>query len=52
MQSFLLKRRDMSIKVNKIVDDIEKLSFQGFSDDEKQLLVNLMERVQSNLQNY
>ena len=46
------KGRDMSIKVNKIVDDIEKLSFQGFSDDEKQLLVNLMERVQSNLQNY
>ena len=46
------KSRDMSIKVNKIVDDIEKLSFQGFSDDEKQLLVNLMERVQSNLQNY
>lgn len=46
------KGRDMSIMVNKIVDDIEKLSFQGFSDDEKQLLVSLMERVQSNLQNY
>ncbi len=45
------KGRDISIKVNKIVDDMEQLSFQGFSDKEKQLLINLLDRIQSNLQN-
>lgn len=45
------KGKDMSHKVNKIVDDMEKISFRDFSDDEKQLLINLLERIQTNLQN-
>lgn len=45
------KGREMAIKVNKIVDDMEELSYQGFSDIEKQLLITLLDRIQSNLQN-
>ncbi|MDD4112661.1 MAG: MarR family transcriptional regulator [Herbinix sp.] len=45
------KGRDISIQVNKIVDDMEELSFQGFSDKEKQLLINLLDRIISNLKN-
>lgn len=45
------KGREISIKVDKIVDNMEKLSFQGFSDNEKQLIINLLDRIQSNLQN-
>lgn len=45
------KGRDISIKVNKIIIDMEDLSFRGFSDNEKQLLINLLDRIQSNLQN-
>ncbi|NLO10144.1 MAG: MarR family transcriptional regulator [Clostridiales bacterium] len=46
------KGREISIKVNKIVDDMEEISYQGFSDTEKELLINLLDRIQSNLQNY
>jgi DNA-binding MarR family transcriptional regulator len=41
----------MSVKVNKIVDDMEELSFQGFSDHEKHLLIDLLDRIKANLQN-
>lgn len=42
--------RDMAVKVNKIIDDKEQLSFQGFNDDDKQLLIDLLNRIQSNLE--
>lgn len=42
--------RHMAVKVNQIVDDMEAISFKGFSDDEKQLLINLLDRIWSNLQ--
>ncbi len=41
--------RDMAIKVNKITDDMEELSFRDFKDDDKKLLLELLNRIQSNL---
>ena len=43
--------RIISVNVNNIVDDMEELSFQGFNSEEKQTLIGLLERIQSNLQN-
>lgn len=42
--------RDMAEKSNKIIDDIEEISFRGFKDKEKQLLMDLLFRIQSNLE--
>ncbi len=44
------KGHDMARKVNQIVDDIELISFQNFSEEEKQLLIQLLNRIQSNLE--
>jgi DNA-binding MarR family transcriptional regulator len=44
------KGRDLAIQINRIVDDMEKICFQGFNDDEKKLLITLLNRVQSNLE--
>lgn len=38
-------------KVNKIVEDVENISFLGFSELEKQLLIDLLNRVRINLEN-
>jgi DNA-binding MarR family transcriptional regulator len=43
------KGHDMAIKVNKIIDDVEEISFQGFDDQDKQLLIQLLNRVEANL---
>lgn len=45
------KGRDMAEKVNKIVDEMEELSLKGFDDTEKEILINLLNRVQANLKN-
>lgn len=42
--------RDMASKVNKITDDMENISFQGFDDSDKHLLINLLNRIQANLE--
>lgn len=42
--------RDMASKVNKITDDMENISFQGFDDSDKHLLINLLSRIQANLE--
>lgn len=44
------KGRDLAIRVNKIVDDMEEISFQGLNDDEKIQLINLLNRIQSNIE--
>jgi DNA-binding MarR family transcriptional regulator len=44
------KGRDLARQVNIIVDNMEKISFQGFRDDEKELLISLLNRVQSNIE--
>jgi DNA-binding MarR family transcriptional regulator len=41
----------MASKVNNITDDVENISFQGFDDSDKHLLINLLNRIQSNLEN-
>jgi DNA-binding MarR family transcriptional regulator len=41
---------NMSRKVNEIIDDVEIISFQGFAENEKQLLIDLLNRIQSNLE--
>lgn len=45
------KGREMAVKVNIIVDEIELISFKDFDNTEKQLLINLLNRMQSNLEN-
>ncbi|NLK99935.1 MAG: MarR family transcriptional regulator [Clostridiales bacterium] len=45
------KGRDMALKINKIIDDIEVISFQGFEEKEKELIIDLLVRIQSNLEN-
>ncbi|MBH1939931.1 MarR family transcriptional regulator [Mobilitalea sibirica] len=42
--------REMATKVIKIVDDMENISFKGFHDYEKQLLIDLLNRIQTNLE--
>lgn len=44
------KGHAMAHKVNQIVDNIEVISFQNFDDNEKQLLIQLLNRVQANLE--
>jgi DNA-binding MarR family transcriptional regulator len=44
--------RNLAIKVNKIVDDMEEISFQGFDVTQKQLLINLLDRIQANLEKH
>ncbi len=44
------KGHEMAHKVNQIVDDMEVISFQNFDDSEKQLLIQLLNRVQTNLE--
>lgn len=43
------KGREIAKKVNKIVAEIEEISLKGFDDAEKQLLINFLNRIQSNL---
>ena len=45
------KGHAMAAKVNQIVDDVEDISFRDFDDSEKQLLIRLLNRVQTNLEN-
>lgn len=40
----------MALKVNQIVEETETISFQNFDDSEKQLLIQLLNRVQTNLE--
>lgn len=42
--------RNLAGKVNKIVDDVESISFLGFQEYEKQLLIDLLNRIQFNLE--
>ncbi len=44
------KGHEMAQKVNQIVDDIEVISYQSFREDEKQLLIHLLNRIQTNLE--
>jgi DNA-binding MarR family transcriptional regulator len=44
------KGHDMAVKVNQIIDEMETISFQGFDDNDKQLLIGLLNRVQANLE--
>ena len=41
--------RSTAKKVNQIVDSLEVLCYQGFSEDEKLLLVELLDRITKNL---
>lgn len=41
--------RSTAKKVNQIVDSLEFLCYQGFSEDEKLLLVDLLDRITKNL---
>ncbi len=43
--------RDMAIRVNKIIDDMEEISFKDFTEDEKAQLIGLLNRIESNLDN-
>lgn len=43
--------RDMAIKINTIIDEVEEICFQNFDDKEKKLIVDLLLRVQLNLEN-
>lgn len=43
------KGRGMASKVNDIVIDVETICFQGFLESEKQLLIELLNRLQTNL---
>ena len=42
--------REMASIVNSITDDMENISFQGFDDADKHLLINLLNRIQNNLE--
>lgn len=44
------KGRTLANKVNEIINNIEKISFKDFNDDEKLTLINLLNRVTSNLE--
>lgn len=41
---------DMALKVNKIIEDTEVISYQDFNNKDKQLLMDLLKRIQSNLE--
>ena len=43
------KGRLLANQVTTIVDDMEQLSFQGFTDEEKNLLISLLSRLEINL---
>lgn len=45
------KGRDLAIKVIKIVDDMEEICFKDFSDKEKRTLMDLLKRIEANLEN-
>lgn len=45
------KGRNLAKKVNKIVEDMEEISFKNFNDSEKQTLISLLNRIESNLKN-
>lgn len=44
------KGRDLAKQVNKIVESVEAISYQGFDDSEKHLLIHLLNRIQANLE--
>lgn len=44
------KGRDMANKVNAIIDEVEAISLQGFDDADKRLLIDLLNRIQTNLE--
>lgn len=44
------KGRALAKEVNQIVEDVEVICFRNFSDNEKQLLISLLNRVQTNLE--
>lgn len=46
------KGRELAKKVDKIVDDIEEISFKNFNEIEKQTLLDLLNRIEFNLENY
>ena len=46
------KGRDLAIKINLIVDEVENRSFKNFTETEKQLLISFLNRIRYNLQNY
>ena len=46
------KGRDIASKVSKIVDDMEEICFQGFNESDKNLLIHLLNRIQSNLEDF
>lgn len=43
------KGKVMEGKVNNIFDEIEELSFKGFSDEEKENFLTMLERIYSNI---
>lgn len=43
------KGRNLAKKVNKIVEDMEEISFKNFNDSEKHTLISLLNRIESNL---
>lgn len=46
---FTEKGKEMAEKVNEIVSEIEKQSFEGFTDDEKETFLELFSRIKVNL---
>ena len=44
------KGRDLAGKVNAIIDEVEAISLQGFDDADKRLLIELLNRIQANLE--
>lgn len=43
--------REMAIKVLKIVDEVEEINYRDFDEADKQLLTELLTRIQANLEN-
>lgn len=43
--------REMALNVLDIVDTVEEVSLQNFNEDDIQLLINLLTRIQANIEN-
>ncbi|MBB2183847.1 MarR family transcriptional regulator [Lachnospiraceae bacterium MD1] len=41
---------DMALKIKKIIEEVEEISYQDFNDKDKQLLMDLLNRIQTNLE--
>lgn len=44
------KGHKMALKVNEIVDQVEDISYHGFSEEEQELFISFLKRVETNLE--